>query len=48
MRNILELEVLYKNGGKDKVGMVVWNIFNGGYAGRNHSMCASTSRSWRR
>ena len=35
MRNVLELEVLYKNGSKDKVGMVVWNIFNGGYAGRN-------------
>jgi hypothetical protein len=35
MRNLLELEVLYKNGGKDKIGMVVWNIFNGGYAARN-------------
>jgi len=35
MRNIVELEVLYKNGSKDKIGMVVWNIFNGGYAARN-------------
>jgi len=35
MRNVLELEVLYKNGSKDKIGMVVWNIFNGGYAARN-------------
>jgi hypothetical protein len=35
MKNVLELEVLYKSGAKDKIGMVVENIFNGGYAGRN-------------
>jgi hypothetical protein len=35
MKNVLELEVLYKSGAKDKIGMVVEHIFNGGYAGRN-------------
>jgi hypothetical protein len=35
MKNVLELEVLYKSGAKDKIGMVVENIFNGGYAGHN-------------
>ncbi|SDF24052.1 DUF2848 domain-containing protein [Sporolituus thermophilus] len=35
MKNLLELTVVYKNGGCDKVGMVVENIYNGGYAGRN-------------
>jgi hypothetical protein len=35
MKNVLDLEVLYKSGAKDRIGMVVENIFNGGYAGRN-------------
>ncbi|EAX48268.1 hypothetical protein TcarDRAFT_1815 [Thermosinus carboxydivorans Nor1] len=35
MKNLLELTVIYKSGGCDKVGMVVENIYNGGYAGRN-------------
>lgn len=35
MKNNLELQVLYKNGSKDKIGFVVENIYNGGYAGRN-------------
>jgi len=35
MTNILELDVLHKNGRSDKIGMVVERIYNGGYAGRN-------------
>lgn len=35
MRNMLELQVIYKDGQEDKIGFVVDNIYNGGYAGRD-------------
>ena len=35
MKNVLQLDVLHKDGRADKIGMVVEHIYNGGYAGRN-------------
>jgi hypothetical protein len=35
MDNVLTLGVQYKDNSRDEIGMVVRNIYNGGYAGRN-------------